>query len=132
MAVNFEEVVKLAQQLDPDEQNRLIYRLRVQQARTIDYQPLQAEVEAEYIPDGWAVKRGSEFEDNYRSPTREELIEDLENMVAAGYFNKPESLYGKYANPAVVDMTEEEFHAQIHAIATEWEQELDDLDADTD
>ncbi|MCK6580311.1 MAG: hypothetical protein L6Q98_19635 [Anaerolineae bacterium] len=132
MTVNFDEVVKLAEQLEPDEQDLLIYRLRVQQAHTRGHQPPQAEREAEHIPDEWAVKRGSEFVEYYRSPTREELIEDLENMVAAGTFKQPESLYGKYANPAVPDMTEEEFHAQMHALATEWEQELDDLDADTD
>jgi hypothetical protein len=38
-----------------------------------------------------------------------------------------DSLLGKYANPNVPEMSEEAFHAQMHAIATEWEQELDEF-----
>lgn len=132
MAVNLEEVVKLAEQLDQEQQDLLIYRLRVQQTRVKSQEPPQAQHEDEYIADEWATKRGIEFVDYYRSPTRAELIEELENMVAVGYFEKVESLYGKYANPNVPDMSEEEFHAQMHTIATEWEQELDDIRTDND
>ena len=59
-----------------------------------------------------------------------DLIDELDNLRAAGAFKNVESLYGKYANPNAPEMTEEEFHAQLHAMATEWEQELDDLDTD--
>jgi hypothetical protein len=127
MAVNLEDVVKLAEQLNPEQQNLLIYRLRVKQGK--DQSREQSPSENEYPPDEWSLKRGSEYVDFYRDPTREELIEELNNLHAAGAFKNVESLYGKYANPNVLEMTEEELHAQLHAIATEWEQELDDPDA---
>jgi hypothetical protein len=127
MTPTLDEIVKLAKALDPTEQDVLIYRLRI--ARR------QATAESSTIPepvvDEWALKRGSEYIEYYRNPTRDELIAELEAKRAAGQFDKVESLYGKFANPDVPDMSEEEFHAQLHAIATEWEQELDDFSATT-
>ena len=66
----------------------------------------------------------------YHEPTREELIEKLNKLRASGAFEGKESLYGKYTNPNVPEMSEEEFHATLHDIATEWEQELDEFDND--
>lgn len=129
MAVNLEDVVKLAEQLNPEQQNLLIYRLRVKQAQAKAHGQA-AETSTERFPDEWSTKPGSEYIDFYHDPTREELIDELDNLRAAGAFKNVESLYGKYANPNAPEMTEEAFHAQLHAMATEWEQELDDLDTD--
>lgn len=68
--------------------------------------------------------------DAYHNPAREALIEKLNQLRASGAYDHVESLYGKYANPNVPEMTEAEFHANLHSIATEWEQELDEFDAD--
>ncbi len=110
MDATFEDVVKLAEQLDSEQQNLLIYRLRVKQIQERTAQEIPQ-------PDLTHVSSHS---------TREELIHDAEILrqtpVRAG-----DSLLGKYANPNVPEMSEEEFHAQMHAIATEWEQELDEL-----
>ncbi len=121
MDATFEDVVKLAEQLEPQEQDLLIYRLRVKQAEQKAHElgePLEDELSAEGDAEG--------------SPTREELINELKQLRAAGAFDHVESLYGKYANPNVPEISEEEFHAQMHAIATEWEQELDEFDPDND
>jgi hypothetical protein len=117
MAVNFDEVVKLAEQLNPAQQNVLIYRLRMKQAE-------QQAAALEY------ANRGTPISEDYRSPTRAELIAELDQLRTAGAFANGESLYGKYANPNVPEISEEEFHAQMHVIATEWEQELDEFTSD--
>jgi hypothetical protein len=124
---SFDDVLHLAEQLSETDQNRLIYQLRLKQTRHKSHG--QAADDYEPVRDEWFLKRGSEYVEYYRSPTREELIEELDNLRAAGAFSKAESLYGKYANPTVPEMSEEEFHADLHAIATEWEQELDEFDA---
>lgn len=126
--INFEDVLKLAEQLPENEQNKLIYNLRLKQARHKPQSPTAKD--SEPIRDKWYAERGSEYVEYYRNPTREELVTELENLRAAGAFDNVESLYGKYANPSVPAMTEDEFHADLHAIATEWEQELDDFDPD--
>lgn len=130
MAASLDEVVKLAEQLDPEQQNLLIYRLRVKQAEQKAQEQGESGEPTEWPSDEWVVKRGSEFVDYYRDPTRAELIDELNNMQGAEAFKKAESLYGKYANPNVPEMSEEAFHAQMHQIATEWEQELDEFDTD--
>jgi hypothetical protein len=131
--ISFDEIVKLAEQLPQDEQNKLIYHLRVKQ---ISHKTQAASVpftEASgRIADEWFLKRGSEYVDFYRNPTREELIDEHNNLRDAGIFGKVESLYGKYANPYVPELSAEAFHAELHAIATEWEQELDDFDSNDD
>ncbi|MCU0481895.1 MAG: hypothetical protein MUE54_11910 [Anaerolineae bacterium] len=95
MSILFDEVMQLARKLSLDEQNLLIQELRLKQL-----------VLAEVV----------------YNPTREELIEELNTLRASGAFNHVESLYGKYANPNIPEISEAEFHAQMHAIATEWEQ----------
>jgi len=126
MDATFEEVVKLVEQLNPEQQNLLIYRLRVKQMqqRTIPRKP-QPAPPREYS-NAWLAQRGTEHIESYRSPTREELIQDAE-ILRSTPVHPGDNLLGKYANPHVPEMTEEEFHAQMHAISTEWEQELDDL-----
>ncbi len=127
MDSTFEDVVKLAEQLDPTERNRLIYRLRLMQIA----QPQTAEIPQTVPapPDAWFLKRESEYVAYYRSPTREELIHDaaaLRDTTA-----RPEDrLLGKYANPHLPEMSEEDFHAQMHSIASEWETELDEFSSD--
>lgn len=60
---------------------------------------------------------------------RHALIRDAE--ILRDTPPRPEDrLLGKYANPNSPDMSEEDFHAQMHAIATEWEQELDEFTSD--
>ena len=125
--ISFDDVLKLAEQLPEDEQNRLIYKLRLKQESQKPLPPSTAE--AEPVRDRWYAQRGSEYVDSYRSPTREELLSDVDILrqkpVAAA-----NRLLGKYANANIPEMSEEEFHAQMHAIATEWEQELDEFNAD--
>ena len=63
--------------------------------------------------------------------TREELIREVE-ILRNTPVRPGDRLLGKYANPNVPEMSEETFHAQMHAIATEWEQELDEFYSDDD
>lgn len=65
------------------------------------------------------------------SPTREEMIAELESLRAAGAFDRVESLYGKYAQSGI-DPSEEELRAAIHEAATQWESELDEFFGDED
>lgn len=126
MDATFEEVVKLAEQLEPDEQNLLIYRLRVKQmqAHIQDETPQPAPRREMSLE--WVKKRGTEYIDTYRSPTRQELLRDAE-ILRQTPVRPDDSLLGKYANPNAPEISEEAFHAQMHAIATEWEQELDEF-----
>jgi hypothetical protein len=131
--ISFSEIVKLAEQLPEAEQNQLIHHLRVKQIthKTPSESDMVAD-ESGRIDDEWFLKRGSEYIEFYRNPTREELIDEHNNLRDAGAFKKVASLYGKYANPNVPDLSAEAFHAELHAIATEWEQELDDFDSNDD
>jgi len=61
------------------------------------------------------------------TPTREQLIAELETLQASGAFEGVESLRNKFANPALENLTEEQLLADIRAAATEWEQELDEF-----
>lgn len=126
MDATFEQVVKLAEQLDPEQQNLLIYRLRVKQMKERTSSEKARPAPPRQYSRDWLVKRGTEYIESYRSPTREELIQDSE-ILRNTPVNPDNSLLGKYANPHAPEMSEEEFHAQMHAIVTEWEQELDDL-----
>lgn len=129
MDATFEEIVRSAEQLDPEQQNLLIYRLRVKQlqARLTPEKAQSAPLRS--YSDVWLARRGTEYIEACRSPTREELIRDAE-ILRNTPVHPGDSLLGKYANPDVREMSEEEFHAQMHAIDTEWEQELDDLASD--
>ena len=125
--ISFDDVMKLAERLPEDEQNRLIYNLRLKQRVQKPLPPVSADTEP--VHDRWYAQRGSEYVDSYRSPTREELVSDVD-VLRQKPARTENRLLGKYANPSSPDMSEEEFHAQMHAIATEWEQELDEFDAD--
>ncbi len=62
--------------------------------------------------------------------TREGLIAELEQLRTAGAFDHAESLYGKFANPNI-DLSEEELHAYLHQVASEWEEEMNEFLSDT-
>ena len=124
MDATFEEVVKLAEQLEPEQQNLLIYRLRVKQMQEHASQEMRQS--ASHPNYAWIGQSGTEHLEGYHSPTREELIQEVE--ILRNTPTRPgDSLLGKYANPNAPEMSEEAFHAQMHAIATEWEQELDEF-----
>jgi len=126
MDATFEEVVKLAEQLDVDQQNLLIYRLRVQQLaeQTADIEAVNRRVQDNLTPFAATESDGDPV-------TREALLLETEQLRQLPV-SPDNHLFGKYANPNVPEMTEEEFHAQMHAIATEWEQELDEFSRDND
>lgn len=129
MAVNLDDVVRLAQQLEREQQNVLIFRLRVSQAAQRGHDQTPPVAQPHPAVDRWFLQRGSEFVDTYRTPTREELLDDA--AVLRERRVEPESgLLGKYADSSIPEMTEEAFHADMHAIVTEWERELNDLDDD--
>lgn len=65
----------------------------------------------------------------YVNYTREDWIRETEHLRQIP--PKPEDrLLGKFANPNIPEMNEEDFHAQMHTLATEWEQELDEFTND--
>jgi hypothetical protein len=111
MDATLEEVVKLAEQLNPEQQNLLIYRLRVKQ------------MEEQTSPET------PQPAPSRHSPMRADLIRDTEKLRKTE-IRPGSSLLGKYAYPDAPEVSEEEFHAQMHAIATEWEQELDEFHDD--
>jgi hypothetical protein len=126
MAVSLDDVVKMVEQLDAEQQNLLIYRLRVKQMQA--HKPIEnaQASEPKRSSDTWIDKRGSEYIEPYRNPTRDELLQHAA-ILRQTPVRPDSSLLGKYANPSIPDISEEAFHAQMHAIATEWEQELDEF-----
>jgi hypothetical protein len=107
MATNLEEVVQLAEQLNPEQQWRLIFLLmnkQMQQASTT----------------ATATSAFAEAE-----PTRQTLLAELDTLRQAGVFQHATSLYGQFPHTATAAMSATEFHAQLHQLVTEWEQELD-------
>jgi hypothetical protein len=118
--ISFDEIIKLAEQLPENQQNELIYHLRIKQ---IESKMPQLKSDELHFDD-------AEVDDAYHSLSREELLDELHNLRSSGAFTNVESLYGKYVNPNVPDMSAETLHAELHHIATEWEQELDDFDTD--
>ena len=64
------------------------------------------------------------------SPTREQLIAELEAQRAAGVFKQVESMRNQYANPDLAHLTDQDLTTTIHDAATEWEQELDEFFGD--
>src|SRR5687768_9474168 len=109
MNATLDQVLSLAEELEPREQEFLINRLRTKLyfQRISDARSLLA--------------------DTHRSPTREELLKELETLRATPV-RPGESLMGKYANPDQPEISEAALNAQLHADATEWEQELDEFD----
>jgi hypothetical protein len=58
--------------------------------------------------------------------TREQALAEWQALRAAGAFERPESLAGKYARPDI-DISIEDLNAYLSETGTAWEQELDDL-----
>lgn len=114
----FEEVVRLAEQLDPEEQNLLIYRLRVKQMQEHASSETPQPAPPRRYSSDWLKRQGTEYIEAYRSPMREDLIRDA-GILRQTPPRPEDRLLGKYANPNVPDMSEEEFHAQMHAISIE-------------
>lgn len=123
--ISFDDVLKLAEQLPENEQNKLIYNLRLKQKAQKPIPPSTADTEP--VQDRWYAQRGSEYVDTYRNPTREELLGDADALRQTTAIAE-NRLLGKYANSNNPDISEEEFHTQMHTITTEWEQELDEFD----
>src|SRR5258708_2615419 len=117
MDATLEKVVKLAEQLNPQQQNLLIYRLRVKQM----HERMSGKTAQSVAP--------HKSIETYQSPSREDLLRDAE-ILRTIPVRPGDTLLGKYANPNVPNVSEDEFHAQMHAIATEWEQELDEFSSD--
>ena len=108
--VNYEDVVRLADQLPDNQQTRLIAHLNAKRSARAESQ-----------------------DDRHDSgPTREELIAELASLRAEGAFENVESLYGRFANPNAAEMSAEDLHAQLRGISSEWEQELDEFDNNND
>jgi len=100
MNATLDDVLELAEQLDSEQQNLLIYRLRAKQLR------------------------------QSTQPDRSTLL-DLVNSLRHTMPSPEAGLLGKYARPDMPEMNAEAFHAQLHSIATEWEQALDEFDTDS-
>src|SRR5258708_33053032 len=98
--ITVEEILELAQQLDPAQ--RLLLARRLEQS----------------IP---------QTERNIA--LQQALIANHEHLRAEGVFTSVESLYGKFATPGV-DWDEAEFDSYLHSVGTEWEGELDELTDD--
>jgi hypothetical protein len=94
MSALLEDVMKLAEQLNSEEQNVLIHRL---QERQRELQELSA-------------------------LNRDELMKRIESLRQSPP-KAENSLLGKYSNPNLPEISEAEFHTQLHEIANEWEQE---------
>lgn len=92
---SLEHIVKLAEQLSPDEQTILIDKLRLKRIQAHNSHPLREQLLRE--------------------------VDFLQNIPvsASGH------LLGKYNNNTIVDMSAEDLHAELHQIATTWEEELD-------
>ena len=137
MNTTYTEIVKEAEQLSEGDQNKLIYHLRVKQVvqkskiqttygQSRSIQKIDPNTDNPSI-DKWYLAYGVEDASFEHEPTRQELIDELNTLRALGAFENIESLYGKFANPNVPEINEEDFHAMLHDIATEWEQELDEF-----
>jgi len=61
----------------------------------------------------------------HRGLTREQVLAEFERRKASGEFEYVESLYGQFAHPDL-DLSDASLITQLHAIATEWENELDE------
>ena len=98
--LTFEEIVREAQKLTPEQQAALVHTL----------QPRVESVQ--------------------KSPvTREQIIANRKAHLAAGAFDDQESLFGKFARPDL-DVSKKELDEYLRQIGREWEEELDDLKPD--
>ena len=101
--ITFEELVKVVQQLSPEQKMVLMQTLEISSA---DF----------------------EYEEG---PTRLQLIAELVELQLAGAFNNATSMRNMYANPHTPSLSGEELDAYLREIGTEWEDELDELADDT-
>jgi hypothetical protein len=101
--ITFEELVRVAQQLSPEQKMALVQTLEISSA-------------------------DSEYEEG---PTRFQLIAELVDLQLAGALNNATSMRNMYANPHVPSPSAEELDAYLREIGTEWEDELDELADDT-
>lgn len=97
-SMSFDQVLRAARQLTPQEQDEVIAHLR------------------ETPPSG---------RDAF---LRETLLAEFERRKAAGVFDKVVSLRNKYANPALDALTDEQLLADLHDLTSEWEKDLDEFD----
>ncbi len=124
--ITYSEIEKLAEQLPETEQNKLIYHLRAKQtARKLPEQHAA-------LPENTPVAAELSPENADYNPAREALMQKFAALRASGAFEHVESLYGKYSSQALAEMSSEELHAEIHAIATEWEEELEEYNPSSD
>lgn len=59
--------------------------------------------------------------------TRHMIINEFRQRVAAGKFEGVESLLNKYADPNVVDISDEELRREIREASSQWKQDVDEL-----
>lgn len=105
MDATFEDIVKLAEQLEPELQDLLILHLR-------------------------NLRNSPEPS---RIFSREMLLEELQHTRNSVGSSSMSSLYGKFAGVHEEPvLTEAELHTALKEIATEWERELDDLSTEGD
>jgi len=60
-----------------------------------------------------------------RGLTREQILAEFQRRKTSGEFEYIESLYGQFAHPDL-DLSDDSLNTMLHAIATEWENELDE------
>lgn len=113
MTAAFDTVLQLAEQLDPAEQEMLIQQLRSAR-RTPPAHEIVGRLQAMRLN---------------LNPTREDVIAELDLMWQLPV--KPENrLLGKYASHSMPPVSAAELQADVQAVATEWEQELDEFYTD--
>jgi hypothetical protein len=119
MTAALDAILKLAEQLDPAEQDMLIDRL--QSARTEFSAPMPTDYKS-------LAERLGNMRLNL-NPTREDLLAELA-IVRRLPVNPNGGLLGKHAESVVPIPDADDLHADLQAIATEWEQELDEFYVD--
>jgi hypothetical protein len=77
-----------------------------------------------------AILRDQLWEETHTPVSRESLIAELQALRASGAFENVESLRNAFYTPAMESLTTEQLLADLHRIATEWEQELDEFFGD--
>lgn len=99
--MSFDQILRAARQLTPQEQDELIAHLR----------------------------SGNEPSPSERDELlRERIVAEFERRKAAGAFENAAILRNKYANPALDALTNEQLLADLRDAASEWEKELNELD----
>jgi hypothetical protein len=97
----------------------------VQQARTQVERADKVGEPAQQTHSRFVGQREWERSQPHCNPSREDLLQVVAKLRQTP--PRPEDrLLGKYAGEHDDDMSEESLYAQLHSIATEWEQELDD------